>query len=170
MFSRQTGSYVRLTTQSNDARTSIHAYQQSLTAGAAARRYIIRIEEPKSLSWSRPSRHTNLTFRDTDRPAAAVVNVEAAEIVGVVPASGLVGAHLGRPAAGPGPQGAVVVDDDDDDDAEGGAVAPRRQPSRGGPLAPRGVPLAADAPRRRRRLIGRNHSGEPRRGGLRVPV
>lgn len=61
MFSRQTGSYVRLTTQSNDARTSIHAYQQSITAGAAARRYIIRRTQVFELESSIATYQLNLS-------------------------------------------------------------------------------------------------------------
>lgn len=122
---------------------------------------------------SRPSsiRHTE-TRHD---PVGSPIDVEAAAVVGVVPAAGLVGAHLGRPAAGR-PQGPVYVD------AEGGrqrrrrsaADAPGRQHPRRGPLAPRRVPLADHAPRRRRRrerggllLVGRGgrrHRGEPGRG------
>jgi hypothetical protein len=128
---------------------------------------------------------------------ASSIDVEAAEVVGVVPAAGLVGAHLGRPAAGgPGPEDPVNAEVRDGGvRRRRGAAAPpppppprrRQHRPRRGPLAPRRVPLD-DAPRRRCRWVRgrgrlvvscRRHRGEPgvlhvaghrhRRAGRRAP-
>lgn len=117
--------------------------------------------------------HAEFTYiLPSDNGNRSSVDIEDAEVVGVVPAAGLVGAHLGRPAQGARPQAGPLAN---------GGVRRHRSLAAGAVDAARRrvvvvaivlttlIPSPRQRQRRRRRRRRRRYPREPGIGGGALP-